>query len=130
MNKCFRPVSESTNKKGLKGNLKSFFACCKSLFLLEQGNHKEQHTCADDGNDELPKESGLLDSDEAHEPAADETADNTDDDVDNQSEAAAFHQFASQPASHCAEEQIKDNANNVHSFRFWLNIYDGAKVQK
>ena len=75
-------------------------------------------------------ESGLLDSDEAHEPAADETADNTDDDVDNQSEAAAFHQFASQPASHCAEEQVKDNANNVHSFRFWLNIYDGAKVQK
>ena len=66
-----------------------------SLLLLEQGNHKEQHTCADDGNDELPKKSCLLNSDEAHEPAADKSTDNTNDDVDNQPEAAAFHQFAS-----------------------------------
>ena len=70
-----------------------------SLFLLEQGNHKEQHTRTDDGGDKLPNLIATLETDEAHEPTTDESSDNTDDDVDNQPEAAAFHQFASQPAS-------------------------------
>ena len=98
------------------------------LFPLEQGNHEEQHACADDGDDELPQETGFLDVGEAHEPAANEAADDTDDDVDDQPEATAFHQFASQPAGHCAEEQEEDNAYNVHSIRFWLNIFDAAKI--
>lgn len=101
-----------------------------SLFLLEQGNHKEQHACADDGYNEFPEKSGFLDVSQAHKPAAKETTYHTDDNIDNQAEATALHQFASQPASHCTDEQKKNNSYNVHSFRFWLNIYDGAKVQK
>lgn len=84
------------------------------LFPLEQGNDEEQHTGTEDGHDEFPKETGLLDADQTHEPAADEAANDTDDDVDDQAGAAAFHQFTSQPASHCAKEQIKDNTYNVH----------------
>ena len=95
-------------------------AGCRSLlFPLEQGNDKEQHHSSDDGDDELPKESGFLDVEQAHEPAAQETANHTDDDVDDQSETAAFHQLASQPAGHCADKQEKNNTYYVHSFRFW-----------
>ena len=70
-----------------------------SLFLLEQGNHKEQHTRTDDGGDKLPNLIATLETDEAHEPTTEKTADDTDDDIHNQSVAAAFHQLASQPAS-------------------------------
>ena len=83
------------------------------LFPLEQGNHEEQHTSADDGGDKLPDLAAALEADQAHEPAAEESADNTHDDVDNQTVAAAFHQLASQPAGQCADEQINDNAYNV-----------------
>ena len=86
------------------------------LFSLEQGNDKEQHHGAYDGDDKLPKETGFLNVEQAHEPATEETADHADDDVDNQAEAAAFHQLASQPAGYCADEQEKNNTYYVHSF--------------
>ena len=86
------------------------------LFPLEQGNHEEQHACADDGGDELPDLTAAFQADEAHEPPAEEATDDTDDNIDNQTVATAFHQLASQPAGQRADEQINnDTYNAVHN---------------
>ena len=66
-----------------------------TLFSLEQRNHEKQHACADDGGDELPNLTATFETDKAHEPPAEETADDADDNVDNQSVTTAFHQLAS-----------------------------------
>ena len=73
------------------------------LFLLEQRNNKKKNNGANHSNDEFPQQASLLDVQQAHQPATDETTDDTDDNVPEETEAAATHNLTSQPASHCTE---------------------------
>ena len=77
------------------------------LFLLDKRNDKQQHDSANDRYDEFPYETAFGNVQQAHKPAADEAADNTDNDVPEEAEAATFHDQTGQPASHCSEEKIK-----------------------
>lgn len=73
------------------------------LFLFQKRNNQQEQACTDDADDDLPNNATAgVDMQQVHDKAADEAADNANDDVPQQSEAAATHDVAGQPAYHCA----------------------------
>ena len=90
-----------------------FVAIIRILFLFEQWNDPQKYACADYGHNEFPQQPGFLYAHEAHEPAAEKTADDTQDKVDNEAETAYFHDFSSQESGKNADKDVK---NDVHVF--------------
>ena len=72
--------------------LSPFLFASVYLFLFYQRNNPEQNDGADDGGDNLAHEgSAPVDTEPAEDVAANETADDTDKEVNPEAESGAFH---------------------------------------
>ncbi len=101
--------------------------CARKLFLLEEGYYPKKNDCADDGGHNLTENSGTpVDSKPTKDVATDETAEDTDDDVDEQSVAITLENLASKPTGKGTEKNRDKNTHNgtvlgingVESYKF------------
>ena len=73
------------------------------LFLFDKGNNPYQQAGADDsGYDMSYNCSAPMNAEPAEDIAPDEASDDTENEVDEESEATAFHDFAGQESGQCA----------------------------
>ena len=85
------------------------------LFLLDKGDDPEEDNGADDGSDNLAYEGATpVDAESAQHVSADETADDTNEEVNPKAEAGTFHDFACQKARQRTDENCDDNTHNIY----------------
>ena len=83
------------------------------LSFLYQGDDPKEDDSADDGGDNLTHYgSAPVDAEPAEDVAADETANDTDKEINPEAEAGTFHDFACQKTCQCTDENCDDNTHN------------------
>jgi hypothetical protein len=90
-----------------------------------QAKYDQKDHGANNGDDNgADQATADADTHDASQPAAYECSNDTDDDIDNQTEAAAFHDFAGQPAGYGADYKPRNDSvfHWTPPFAFWLRL--------